>query len=256
MSELKKGGTPGPGLINNDLKTDEMNQMAVLDETSVDDVAPDDIDIDYQQSQRYKQHLKTMSITKHIMTRLGWTACKPNTFQDTGGLLSHESVLGIHVGSEWKEVVASKRRDILDSWMKGYQVGAISSGSAPLFQGVKIVDKDYREKKCVSLEWEIEMDSVQRMFHLNADQEHAFCIVANHSCWPTSEKLKMHIGGMAGTGKSQVLKALIEFFQRKKESHCFIIVALTGSATALLGGSTYHYMFGINDFISINTAQI
>ena len=153
------------------------------------------------------------------MTRLGWTACEPNTFQDTGGLLSHESVLGIRIGSEWKEVVASKRQDILDSRMKGYQVGAISSSSAPLFQGVKIVDKDYLEKKCVSLEWETEMDSVQRMFLLNADQERAFRIVANHSCRPTSENLKMHIGGMGGTGKSQVLKALIEFFLCKKESH-------------------------------------
>ena len=38
LSELKKGGTPGPGLINNDLEADEMNQMGVLDEGSVDDV--------------------------------------------------------------------------------------------------------------------------------------------------------------------------------------------------------------------------
>ena len=63
------------------------------------------------------------------------------------------------------------------------------------------------------------MDSVKSMFHLNADQERAFRLVANHSCRPTSEKLKMHIGGMGGTGKSQVLKALMELFQRKKESH-------------------------------------
>ncbi|KAF8224637.1 hypothetical protein L208DRAFT_1510534 [Tricholoma matsutake] len=51
---------------------------------------------------------------------------------------------------------------------------------------------------------------------------------------------------MAGTGKSQVLKSLVEFFILKKESHCFIIVAPTGSAAALLQGSTYHSIFGIN----------
>ena len=100
------------------------------------------------------------------------------------------------------------------------------------------------------------MDSVAMMFHLNADQERAFRIVANHSCRATSEQLKMHIGGMGGTGKSQVLKALMEFFQRKKESHRFIIIAPTGSAAALLGGSTYHYMFGINDFASIKSANL
>ena len=133
---------------------------------------------------------------------------------------------------------------------------AVSSGSVPLFQGVKIIDKNYLEKKCVSLEWKTEMDSVQQMFHLNTDQERAFRIVANHLCQPTSERLKMHIGGMGGTGKSQVLKALMELFRHKKESHQFIIVAPTGSATALLGGSTYHYMFGINDFASAKSANL
>jgi hypothetical protein len=110
------------------------------------DTVPDDIDIDNQEIQRYRQQMKTMSVTKHIMTKLGWTDCEPNTFQVTG---AHEPVLGIHIGTEWKEVVASKRRDILDSRMQGFQVSrssAVSSGSDPLFQGVKIVDKDYLEK--------------------------------------------------------------------------------------------------------------
>ena len=69
------------------------------------------------------------------------------------------------------------------------------------------------------------MDSVAKIFHLNTDQERAFRIVANHSWRPTSENLKMYIGGMGGTGKSQVLKALMVFFQHKKESHQFIVVA-------------------------------
>jgi len=51
--------------------------------------------------------------------------------------------------------------------------------------------------------------------------------------------LKLYIGGMGGTGKSQVIKALISFFEQRKESHRMIIVAPTGSAAALLAGSTY-----------------
>ena len=57
----------------------------------------------------------------------------------------------------------------------------------------------------------------------------------------------MYIGGMGGTGKSQVLKALKCFFELRKESHRFVVVAPTGNAAALLAGSTYHYLFGIND---------
>ena len=58
----------------------------------------------------------------------------------------------------------------------------------------------------------------------------------------------MYIGGMGGTGKSQVLKAILNFFDDRHESHRVVVVAPTGSASALLGGSTYHYMFGIDDF--------
>ena len=62
----------------------------------------------------------------------------------------------------------------------------------------------------------------------------------------------MYIGGMGGTGKTQVIKALSQFFTARNEAHRFIIVAPTGTAAALLGGSTYHSMFGINDRNGIN----
>ena len=67
----------------------------------------------------------------------------------------------------------------------------------------------------------------------------------------------MYLGGMGGTGKSQVLKALSYFFKTRNESHQFTIVAPTGTATALLGGSTYHYLFRINEYTKIsNMSQV
>ena len=60
----------------------------------------------------------------------------------------------------------------------------------------------------------------------------------------------MYIGGMGGTGKSQVLKAISTFFEKRNEAYRFIIVAPTGTAAALLSGSTYHSVFGINDLSS------
>ena len=57
----------------------------------------------------------------------------------------------------------------------------------------------------------------------------------------------MYIGGMAGTGKSQVIKALTAFFERQNESHRIVITAPTGTAAALVGGSMYHSILGIND---------
>ena len=56
----------------------------------------------------------------------------------------------------------------------------------------------------------------------------------------------MNLAGMAGTGKTRVLKALISLFKYKREAHQMVVVAPTSSSASLLNGSTYHCMFAIN----------
>ena len=111
---------------------------------------------------------------------------------------------------------------------------------------MRVVNKSYLSHSFSSKEWRQTTEDVSKQFKLNKEQDRAFRIVANHACSTDSEQLKMNIAGMAGTGKSQVQKALVEFFKLQKESHRFIIVAPTGSAAALLQGSTYHSIFGIS----------
>jgi len=112
---------------------------------------------------------------------------------------------------------------------------------------VEVIDKLYLERKCLSPEWNGVIDSVVSEFTLNCEQEHVFRIVTNHVYQEKNEQLKMYIGGMGGTDKSQVLKALMRFFELQNKSHQFVVVAPTGSAAALLGGSMYYSMFDIND---------
>ncbi|KAF8225922.1 hypothetical protein L208DRAFT_1125838, partial [Tricholoma matsutake] len=64
-------------------------------------------------------------------------------------------------------------------------------------------------------------------------------------------QLKMYLGGMGGTRKSQVIKALISLFEKCNESHRIMILAPTGSAAALLNGSTYHSVLGINTIAQV-----
>jgi PIF1-like helicase len=90
-------------------------------------------------------------------------------------------------------------------------------------------------------------------FCLNEEQECAFKIVVNHSVDPTSEQLLMYLGGMAGTGKSQVIKALVNFFERKNQPYLFLIMAPTGSAAALIDGSTYH---SVLEVMQVNLWQL
>jgi hypothetical protein len=92
------------------------------------------------------------------------------------------------------------------------------------------------------------------------EQERAFRIVSNDAMMDGPEKLWMYLGGMGGMGKSRVIEALMmHFFCERKENHHFLVVSPTGVAAALLNGSTYHSILGINDgeFISAKTlAQI
>jgi hypothetical protein len=156
-------------------------------------------------------------------------------------------------GIEWKATVQSKRQDIISERTKSLPSHFIVTRSGkkdPNQNDVKIIDKSYLFKS-----FKAETEKIQQIinktveqFKLNKEQERAFRIVANHSVTPASEQLKMYLGGMGGTGKSQVIKALIEFFNIRNESHRFVVLGPTGTSAALLNGSTYHSFLGI--FIS------
>ncbi|KAF9553063.1 hypothetical protein CPC08DRAFT_646084, partial [Agrocybe pediades] len=113
---------------------------------------------------------------------------------------------------------------------------------------VRLVDAEYLKHNFKSKKEEhvAITEDIVKQFGLNSEQERAFRIIANHACSPSPEQLKMYLGGMGGTGKTQVIKAVLEMFKQKKESHRFIVVAPTGTAAALLNGSTYHSAFGIH----------
>ncbi|KAI0283173.1 hypothetical protein BC826DRAFT_920777, partial [Russula brevipes] len=151
-------------------------------------------------------------------------------------------------GAAWKAAVAQKRAEILDvrsQHMPPITSSAICTANSSFVPNdVRVVDKSYLSNTFVSKDWLKSIENISDVFGLNKEQNRAFRIVANHACSPDSEQMKMYIGGMAGTGTNR--QALIEFFSRRKESHRLIVVAPTGSAAALLGGSTYHSTLGIN----------
>ncbi len=83
-------------------------------------------------------------------------------------------------------------------------------------------------------------------FTLNTEQTRAFLLAAHHLHHHEPEQLLMHLGGMAGTGKSRVLQVLMTFLDNCGESYRFIVLGPTGSSAALVGGSTYHSVLGFS----------
>ena len=104
----------------------------------------------------------------------------------------------------------------------------------PNANDVRLVDQSYlyASFKAKSKREQGLIDQTVNLFELNAV---TLC----------SEQLKMYLGGMGGTGKSQVIKALMHLFKGRNESHRFVVLGPTGTAAALLGGSTYHSFLGI-----------
>ncbi|KAF9051698.1 hypothetical protein BJ165DRAFT_1329893, partial [Panaeolus papilionaceus] len=94
-------------------------------------------------------------------------------------------------------------------------------------------------------QWGEIMDEVAAKFTLNEEQNRAFRIIGNHASTISPDQLLMHLGGMGGTGKSCVIHALVNYFNRRDEPYRFVLLGPTGTAAALIGGSTYHSFLGL-----------
>ena len=200
---------------------------------------------------------RDMSHVEQIMRDTGWFDKSPNGLADVGDLTP---VIPTQLLSakDWSAVVQNKRQELIDERCKNISesIGDIDKTSHDTESSaeVKIVDKSYliaKFKAEVEKEQNV-IDNTVSDFLLNDEQERAFRIIANHASTQKPEQLLMYIGGMAGTGKSQVIKKLMAFFERRNESHRLIVMAPTGTAAALVGGSTYHSILGINDKCGTN----
>jgi transcriptional regulator of acetoin/glycerol metabolism len=162
----------------------------------------------------------------------------------------HNSYSQSRSNSEWKALLHQKKEDIIAAREYQTQKNKKIKSLFPIYNvdEVKVIDKAFLQKtfKAKLKIDRIHINNTVSDFSLNEEQERAFRIVANHSVDLTSEQLLMYLGGMAGTGKSQVIKALVNFFERKNQPYLFLIMAPTGSAAALDDGSTYHSVLGIN----------
>src|SRR5215471_18389348 len=194
---------------------------------------------------------------ENIVRNAGWLDKSPDGLPCMGNLTPVIPDV-FKDGMSWRKDVLEKRKEVQEKKQVHVPDTVDNDKDGKTFTSydeVKIVDMSYLSKDFKAIGGVVEqeiIDTTVLEFCLNKEQERAFRIVANHATHGGEQKLNMYLGGMGGTGKSQVIKALIKFFEKRKESHRFIVLAPTGSAAALLSGSTYHSVLGINDKISNN----
>ena len=235
----------GSWVKESDTEIEDEFHSTGLNEIQLDDLPSDPLDLGPNQRKRAKE----MDAVGRMMADLGWT--EPLHHIQESPISFRPEVF--KPGSAWEQDIDTMKQKILDeknAHRKNLNMQETSHDAqhdAPNHDIVKVVDKSYLEKKFHKEGASELVDSTVQEFSLNKEQEHAFCIIANHAISENPEQLRMYLGGMGGTGKTQVIKALSCFFKQRNEAHRFVIVAPTGTAAALLGGSTYHSMFGIND---------
>ena len=247
-AQLKKGASTNlfGSWEKTEAEDDDCDSRSDMNGPSIefDDAPSDPLGLGQKQIRRMKE----MEMVNHMLTATGWTdpilgnddrqrpTFKPNK---------------IFSGKEWEQEVDREKQRILERKNQHNAPRNIAppNEQVPLQEGmmrmpnvVKVVDKSYFEKGFHVEGISDAIDDIVERFSLNPDQERAFRIISNHAISTNLEQLRMYMGGMGGTGKSQVIKALSLFFETRHEAHRFVIVAPTGTAAALLGGSTYHFM--------------
>ena len=197
--------------------------------------------------ERQVRRNEQMRVIRGVLDRVGWSQPLKNPLPPPvfGELASDRSP------QEWSLLVRNMRQTILQERESSpdpvqRKESCFDLKDMPSLQ-VYPASKAYLEKKFHSKRDEKIIERLSHDFSLNDEQDRAFRIIANHMCNPYSEQLKMYIGGMGGTGKSRVLHALLAFLHHRNELHRCVVVAPTGTAAALLQGSTYHYMFGVEE---------
>jgi hypothetical protein len=175
---------------------------------------------------------RDMLQVEDLMHTAGWFNESPDGPVDFGNLTPLVPT-NLQSGKDWKVVVQKMWQELLDERRKNIYEHSNEPNRKThyheLHGEVKIVDKSYLTKrfKADSEKEQHFIDNTVHKYLLNIEQERAFRIIANHATMNNPEQLKMYIGGMGGTGKSRVIKALISFFESRNESHRIIVVAPT-----------------------------
>ncbi|OJT12395.1 ATP-dependent DNA helicase pfh1 [Trametes pubescens] len=166
--------------------------------------------------------------------------------------------------AEWKLVVSNAKQAYLDRVNGMECVGPVAPDARAAARAAAygrhftpIVEVLTKENMAFLLSHDFDVSSgpqdshlilvhnVIEKFSLNKQQMNAFTIAAKYLHHHDTGPLHMYLGGMAGTGKSRVLLAIICFLDARDESYRLLVLGPTGSSAALIGGFTYHSALGI-----------
>jgi hypothetical protein len=250
----RMGADPSPGYYGFGMDTEHKSSIdRDIQEANVDPYQLLFEEMILNESRKTTRHHREMAEIEELLRSTGWTSIQGENI-DLSLNLGNE--LGFIDGNSytpdyWAKILASKRDELQQLRVQSIaDISTISHQShlLQLINVVKPVDQVFltqSDQNGILPDARKLLDKAQSKYALNSEQERAFKIIATHAMGVDSPQLCMYIGGMAGSGKSQIIRCLVEFFALHQQSHRLTITAPTGSAAALIGGSTYHSVLGI-----------
>ena len=86
------------------------------------------------------------------------------------------------------------------------------------------------------------MKEVEEEFPLNLKQKKVFQLIVSNTIKRLNGKpvnqVLVYVGGAGGTGKTQIIKAVVKFLTNMKQRHTLRLCAYTDTAATLIGGNT------------------
>ena len=243
--------------ITGSWNVEDEDNVEVDNHDLVQGIEPENVELDdtpfgpFLQGPKHKKQMKETESVRQMMCSMGWADPLDTMMvqHHPESFIPEKNLEGV----AWEQTIDKLKKKILHQKNEHNICKPGQDDISPHMLNphdtniIKIVDKSYLDSKFY-VDGALDLiDSCVENFTLNKEQKCVFRIITNHAVCKNPEQLRMNLGRMGGTGKSQVIKALSHFFTSRNEAHHFIIIASTGTAAALLGGSMYHSMFRNND---------
>lgn len=279
-SRLRREGVIKTDLINDELIVDTVDNQEADEEdfmAVVEDLAPDLLSDEVDRSQVLQAYEDSR---KGAEVRAAMVAAQKAGFHqyglDEANVLKADTAVRSQVGSE---KVLGKQRSAITRLQKELQAdrftvalsvdleedvvsksrvltvgeAAAENGDGPAMAGV-VHQEDLRTESEKAVE-EIAKE-VAAEYGLNDDQYRAVIRVARSMDDDGDEQLVMYIGGAGGTGKTRVIDAITQVFERMGCAERLRKAAPTGVAARLIGGSTIHSLLNLSTRQGMSTAKL
>ncbi|KAH6879346.1 hypothetical protein BKA70DRAFT_1127307, partial [Coprinopsis sp. MPI-PUGE-AT-0042] len=236
------------------------DEEGVISGDYIDDGMTEDArDIREQDGPETRKRKEQMKIAKGVLEDAGWTNMPRLDQGDLGAAddngARREETEGFKVPDnvdpdEWQSIVKEEREKRLKARFSKASAEESAEAGVEVANSVRVVHPSFISSDFLvdNVSREVTLDSISKDKTLNSAQDRAYRIVAQHSLLVCPQQLLMNISGSAGTGKTQVIKALTAWFLSQGEAQKLALIAPTGTAASQIGGSTWHYYLGIQTF--------